>query len=673
MKKFYAALACLAGAFTTSYANPGDTTWVQAHNNINLDQYAHSYDLPVSFPNGSVTYRKIIMVVTLGEYACPSGAQYCHQWDYDIENYIMTATDTFELGRLITPFANAGWSRFPTTWKQPYAFDVTDYYPYLKNSAYVRLFFSGYSGGFTADIKFAFIEGTPDRNVTGISKLYSQSSDYGNAANPINNNLATVNFTAPAGTASAEIRSIITGHGSDNNQCCEFDQHSMTVKVNNASVATQSIWRDDCGVNNLYPQGGTWIYERSNWCPGALVVPYNFDLPNIASGTAFNANFTFANYTGTAGSNGFGFYKINAGVIFHGEINKSLDASLEDILNPTDHPDHYRNNPNANKPSIVVHNSGSTAITSLLIQYNVADSTPVQFTWTGNIAPLDNATISLPELNALKSLSSAGLNGTYKFMAEIMKVNGQTDMDATNDKLSSDFTVAPTWPGNIVVNFRTGNMKTNGSLGTSGTYSGSWSITDVNNNVIAAESTPQVLQTYNDAVVFPAAGYYKLTIKSTQCYGLHWWPLDNSTYNVTPGALIVQKTSGESIPMKGYTYAGTELKDFGQHDDFGCEYTQYFYVAAPGVVGIKDPINEQYSIKVYPNPASDVISLEVSGNTPAKMASITLINVLGQVVYTIETKDRSITIPTTGLQNGIYTISYHTGDSKKVQKVVISK
>ena len=31
---------------------------------------------------------------------------------------------------------------------------------------------------------------------------------------------------------------------------------------------TQEIWRDDCGENPLYPQGGTWIYDRANWCPG---------------------------------------------------------------------------------------------------------------------------------------------------------------------------------------------------------------------------------------------------------------------------------------------------------------------------------------------------------------------------------------------------------------------
>lgn len=673
MKKIYSLLLLTFGVFGAAQANPGDTTWVQAHNNIHLDQYAYNYDQSVSFPDGAVTYRKIIMVVTLGEYACPSGAQYCHQWDYDIENYIMTSTDTFEMARLITPFANSGWSRFPSTWTQPYAFDVTDFYPYLKNNATLRLYFSGYSGGFTADVKFAFIEGTPDRNVTGISKLYSQSSDYGNASNPINNNLAVVDFTAPTGTASAEIRSIITGHGSDATaQCCEFDQHSMTVKANNATITTQSIWRDNCGTNDLYPQGGTWTYERSNWCPGALVKPYHFNIPSITSGTTFNANFVFASYTGNPGSNGYGSYKINASVVFHGAVNKSLDASLEEIINPTNHPDHFRSNPNSNKPTIVVHNSGSTAITSLLVKYNVADSATSEFTWTGNIASLSDATIVLPELSALTNLSKNSANGTYNFVAHIMQVNGVTDEDGTNDKLSTPFIVAPNWPGDIVVNLRTGNMKTNGSTGTSGTYQGSWSITDMNNNVIASQSTPQVLQTLNDTVALPASGYYKLTIKSTQCYGLHWWPLDNSQYGITPGALIVKKISGENIPMKGYTYAGSELKDFGEHDDFGCEYTQYFYVSTPGTTAIANPTLSKFNLTVYPNPAKDAINIEVLGQLKEK-AQIQLTNIIGQVVYKNETKDLNIYISIENIPNGIYLLSYTVGDVKKVEKIIVSK
>jgi len=35
--------------------------------------------------------------------------------------------DTLDLGRLITPYANAGAPRTPWTWQQHYVYDITDY------------------------------------------------------------------------------------------------------------------------------------------------------------------------------------------------------------------------------------------------------------------------------------------------------------------------------------------------------------------------------------------------------------------------------------------------------------------------------------------------------------------------------------------------------------------
>jgi hypothetical protein len=83
-------------SFVTVKANVGDTTWVYA-NNVQLNYY-NNFDSTVVFPNGSKSYRKIYMIMTLGEYNCPNGTQYCHQWDYDLENTIMNSRgDTLEL------------------------------------------------------------------------------------------------------------------------------------------------------------------------------------------------------------------------------------------------------------------------------------------------------------------------------------------------------------------------------------------------------------------------------------------------------------------------------------------------------------------------------------------------------------------------------------------------
>ena len=44
-------------------ANPGDTTRVQAQNVV-LPDYYNDFNTHVTFPSGSVSYRKIIMVLT---------------------------------------------------------------------------------------------------------------------------------------------------------------------------------------------------------------------------------------------------------------------------------------------------------------------------------------------------------------------------------------------------------------------------------------------------------------------------------------------------------------------------------------------------------------------------------------------------------------------------------
>src|SRR5690606_24951043 len=125
------------------------------------------------------------MVFTLGKYICPPNEQYCSDWDYTVQTKLMTpGGDTVELGRLITPYANS--MRMTANWKGVYQFDVTDFYPLLQNSNTVRVHYSGYSGGFTADVKFAFIEGTPERNVVGIKPLWKGGFNYGHGSTPIN-------------------------------------------------------------------------------------------------------------------------------------------------------------------------------------------------------------------------------------------------------------------------------------------------------------------------------------------------------------------------------------------------------------------------------------------------------------------------------------------------------
>ena len=128
-----------------SQAAVGDTTWVGA-NNTQMPWFG-SYDSTVVFPAQGKSYRAIYMIFTLGKYLCPGSPTYCGDWDYTVLNYLITpGGQSYELGRFITPYANANAPRTPWTWQQRYVYDVTDFAPLLHDTAKIRIFYSGYSG-----------------------------------------------------------------------------------------------------------------------------------------------------------------------------------------------------------------------------------------------------------------------------------------------------------------------------------------------------------------------------------------------------------------------------------------------------------------------------------------------------------------------------------------------
>lgn len=661
MKKVYYTLLLMLGFNLSAQANPGDTTWVQA-NHIQLDYY-NDFDTSVVFPDGSVTYRKIYMIFTLGQYDCDTSQEFCHQWDYTVQNYVMTkGGDTMELSRFITPYATSGWSRFGSSWKQPYVFDVTDFYPLLKDTAAIRIHYSGYSGGFTADVKFAFIEGVPDRNVTGIQELYDFSHSYGNAADPLNDHFSTLTETAPAGTESATLKYLVTGHGSDANGCCEFASHNYDVNLNGNSIAHKDIWRDDCGLNELYPQGGTWVYDRANWCPGARVRPIYHDLPSITAGSQYDINIQFEPYT--TNSN-FGSYTSSAIVFYHSGFNKTLDASLEDVIAPSNNPEHYRANPTGSIPQVLVHNSGSTAINQINFSYGVEDSTMQTYTWNGNLAPLADTLIDFPALSQLTNLSIDGATGDFNFVVTIEGVNGTTDEDNTNNQLISEFKVAPVWPGDIVLTLKTSNF----IIQNGGLYQGNpdqkWIITDMNDNVVAVRNNTAADTKYTDTVALPAAGFYKLSLSTNNNSGLHWWPYDGVN-GLHQGFFTVKKLNGTNIPMKNYAYTGQA------HDDWGAAYSQYFTVAEAGHTSVKD-LSHSETVHIYPNPVRDFIHIDFSQPLVAPV-TIELVNVLGQTIYQSISREQHQEINTKAFASGVYTLLINSNSSgRKARKIVIKK
>jgi hypothetical protein len=534
-------------------ANPGDTTWVQAQNNVQLDYY-NDFDASVTFPSGSVSYRKIIMVFTLGKYQCPSGTQYCGDWDYTVQNFLMTPTDTFELSRLITPYANASYPRTSWSWKQRYYFDVTDFYPVLKNAATIRLSYHNYSGGFTGNIKFAFIEGTPPRNVTGIKRLWHGAFPFGNATNPIENYLQATNATVPVNTQQAEMNFTVTGHGSDNTGCSEFCSKYYQVYANSSLKETKTVWKDNCGSNNLYPQSGTWIYNRAGWCPGEQVNANVHKLGIASPGNTMNVDVNFQSYTG----NGAASYIIESALFFYGAYNQNLDASVENIIAPNDYEGNFRANPICGNPVVVIKNTGAATIHSISLQYGVVGQTLQSFIISGmSLAPSKDTTIMLPDLSALTTLIAGSIN---KFVVTIQQVNESTDGYAINNSMQSSFVAAPDWPAQFALIIKSNNYATQTK----------WRIENLGGAVIKQRSPTSAQTVYTDSVEL-TDGCYRLVVTDANCDGLYWWA--NSAAG--RGYLYATKKDGSVISFTN----GLPAYPANLAPDFGCGFIQYFRVS----------------------------------------------------------------------------------------------
>jgi hypothetical protein len=538
-----------------SKAAPGDTTWVQAQTNLQLNYY-NNFDTTIAFPaNNGKTYRKIIMVFTLGKYQCPAGSQYCGDWDYTIQNYLMTKTDTFELGRLITPYANASYPRTPWTWTQPYYFDVTDFYPNLHDSATIRLLYSGYSGGFTANIKFAFIEGTPPRYVIDVKHLWGGSFAYGDTSNPIANHLPTVKVPVPLGTQYAEAKFTATGHGSDNLDCMEFCSKYYKFLSNSTLVSQNVLWRSNCGSNELYPQSGTWVYNRANWCPGDYVYPNIHKLPSVTPGTITNVGVTFQPYTSSGGAS----FTIESALFFYGPYNNNLDASIEGIVSPSNDENNWRENPLCGKPVIQVRNSGATNITSISFQYGLKGQTLQTYTLSGvTILPMVDTTITLPELGIITTLAASNSN---VFTVNIAQVNGVQDNYQLNDTMTSVFATAPDWPSSFTV-----TIESNDNTQTS------WEIVDMTGAVVKQRSPAKPNTTYTDQIQNLASGCYELKVTDAGCDGLYWWA--NTAQG--QGYIKVTETTGSLIHLTNGLPDYTA--DPQESQDFGCGFNQFFRI-----------------------------------------------------------------------------------------------
>ena len=584
-------------SFGFNYAQE-DTTFVQGHDYVDMD-YHGNHDQWAVFPDGSNSYRKILMHYDL-RCGSPENPTWpgCSGWDYttkisllknDIDdegNPIFVHDQT--LANVVTPYGtymqpgNSQGSGFSPNWVQRYTYDVTDFAPLLKDSVLIRAFYGGWpqsgaGGCFNVTLNFEMIEGIPPRNVLNVQNLWSGSKSYADLQN-LNDSLVFISNNA----VNSMLRVTVSGHGLNG----EFTEGvNYYIDVNSDNVDIHKMWRDDCGEVALYPQGGTWVYDRANWCPGDKATTIEHELTNFINTNQDNLiSFDIykpnsVSWYSTSDGEGAASYIYDAQLITYEAPNFTLDAVMEDIISPSMKQEYFRFNPNCSNPIVKIKNQGSDVLTGATIEYGFDNCVINTYNWNGSLAFGESELVELPVIDW------CSFEENIPFYARIKLPNGLEDNYSVNDMLYSAYDFVAVYPEVFAIWFNTNNVPNESS----------YELTDSDGNLIFSRNGMSANTLYKDTVVL-SPGCYKFQILDTGGNqfnnedGLSWWANnDGSGY-----------ARLKSVPGGFFKY---------YQADFGTELTDYFRVEEWNA-GLLDQLGDAV-VEIYPNPTNTYLNIDL--------------------------------------------------------------
>lgn len=545
-------------------------------------------------------------------------------------------TIAIELARVMTPYSgnkNNGWY---WTWY----FDVTDYEPLLHDSVQIRAFYGGWQDGFTITLDFDFIEGTPPRDVIDVQNVYSSGMggfQYGNTSNPINNILKykKLNITIPP--SQAMFRVVPSGHSFGGAQnCAEFCPKNYYVKVNGAQTHSQLVFRYDCGMNAVYPQTGTWLYDRSAWCPGDRTLAFDHDLTPYLSTGLDSIKLDFDPYTYSGGASFHPNYIIEAQLFTYNSPNFMNDAGVEEIITPNNDERYNRYNPICGQPIIVIKNYGSDTLKSLNITYGVSGNTLSNYSWTGSLKFLEIDTVYLPGLGIV-----SGPSQNTKFEVKLSQPNGVADQNVWNDEMHSFFDLPPVYMNNLIVFYRP-------------------NLAYWENKVTITNSSGIVVYS-KDWGTLAANTFYRDTLQlPDDCYELRLTDSDKD------GLSFFANNDGSGF-LRLSKVTGGDFKVFSS--DFGTQIIHQFNIGNSLSV---NSIFKKSKVYLYPNPSSGKVNIDVSLENDDNI-EIYLYDLTGKLLKKYETKSNRNQIHSldiSSFNDGLYFIKVIAENKEHFFKVI---
>ncbi|MDC3253829.1 peptide-N-glycosidase F-related protein [bacterium] len=526
----------------------------------------------------------------------------------------------FEIMSFVTPYGiGLDFGEEGKSW----TFDVTDFGPILKGKKRINLQQGG-QWQEDMDIKFVFIEGTPSHDIIDIKQIWPVTFEsYTRIIDDVR--FEPRNLILPANAGNVKLKATISGHGQEG----EFIPRTHFLNIDGGYNEFEwQVWKE-CADNPIFPQGGTWIYDRAGWCPGEATDIQEFNLLEwVYAGDEVEIDY------GVVTASGNSRYIVNAQMVSYGDPNFTLDADI-DILTPSNKVEYERYTPMCTKPKVLIKNNGSTTLTSLDITYSVNGISPKTYTWTGNLKFLESKEVELPALNATSMITQNG-----EFQVAISNPNGGTDEYPNNNEESSTFKIVPQIGTDVVI-----RMQTNLAGGET-----TWRIYDANGNLVKSRVSGLSSSSVYLDTIFNLNGCYQLEIQDSGDDGIYFWANGDGS-----GDLKI-KSIGEAYK--------TLEPDFGK-------LLVYEFIA--GDITPTYNLNNNKSINVFPNPSSNIFNLELDGYSGD--IQMELINSVGQVLKIVDLENSANNFlqhqfNLTNFSPGVYYLKINHENITEVKKLI---
>ncbi len=482
----------------------------------------------------------------------------------------------FELGRFITPYG-IGLDLGPNGFK--WIFDVTDFAPLLRNNVTL----SAGNQQELLDMTFVMIKGLPAREVKQIDQLwYDRSAHFPSVLN--NTSLSPVTVTLHPQAQSFKLRAVTSGHDFSNpTNCAEFCPRDHFFAIDGQERFTWKLWKE-CGDNPVYPQGGTWLVDRTGWCPGAPVDLYEYDITRHVAGES-SVTIDYGIKPDTTSEN-WGRWEVAAHLIGYGPATHQVDAEMVDIIAPNNWEYYSRLNPICGQPVIVIRNRGSKPLTKLTIAMSSDGGDEQTYEWTGNLSFMESDTVALPVPQWPTT------NGLHTFTVQL--TTPEADQYESNNSMSTQYSLTNVYYPQLEIALRTNKYAEE-------QYE--WELRKIGGETIKRGSNlpseTLLVDTFNLDY-----GCYEYRLTNKLGYGLDFWFLRN------------QLGSG-SLEFRSN---GNLIRSF--NPDFGnTAWVQFSVAPKPTISTSADTV---WFVTATPQPVQQTFSITAVGDAPLRIDSLNI-------------------------------------------------